>query len=317
MPRVSVIISNRNDAAMLAVTVASCLEEFKALGSGGGEVVIVDNSDEKLYEHIAAGSFIPKKYFQEGVVRLYRQDFPCLFTARELAIRKANSPYVICLDSHMLCGYRMIRSLVDFMNSMKDKPVGFAHAPIRWLHQHESRARHDRAIEDNELGPWGTQYSEVRKITWKGMPWICRRNWFLKILRGYGALSQHRISWGGGDMHIGTKPWLLGFPNYAVPCSPGIHIGPFPKHVRTNHTYRLYSRSGEYPASFGFLVSCAVLGGKDMMERNRQLLTERFNLDVDSLWDKAVELAAGEREWLLRNQVMTYTDYLAKRPWEH
>src|SRR4030066_216182 len=219
--KLSVIISNRNDIAMLVVTVRSCIEELRSLEPGTYEIVIVDNSDANVYQLIMGA--LPTGYIKDKTMKVFRQDFPCLFSARETAAKKATGDYIFCLDSHMLVGRDTIRKLVEFMDrEVEDPTLGFAHAPISWAHQHESRAKHDRNMSSHELGDWGLAYHEERTITWKGMPWICRRPWFLdkdQGLNGYGALDQHRVSWGGGDMHIGVKPWLLGFKNWAVPSN--------------------------------------------------------------------------------------------------
>ena len=309
--KLSVIISNRNDLTMLAITVRSVLEGLVEVPES--EIVISDNSDRDRYEQLL--KFIPPGYVKEGKVRIFRQDFPCLFTAREQAAREAKGDYLFCLDSHMLVGNGTLRDLVAFMDRADEK-VGFAHAPINWCHQHESIARHDRDMETCELGDWGTAHSEERKITWKGMPWICRRNWFFEELGAYGALSQHRLAWGGGDMHIGVKPWLLGFENWAVPTRPCIHIGPFPG-TDKEFPYRLYSQSGRFQACLGFLVSCYVLGGEGMMERNREVLEKRFGkyFSPRASWKKAMRLGEDEREWILRKQKMSFEELLEKRPW--
>jgi hypothetical protein len=233
----------------------------------------------------------------------------------------------------MIVGRDVFIDLVDFMDRhSNDSDLGFAHAPISWAHQHEDRARHDRDMSQHELGAWGTAYKTERTITWKGMPWICRREWFLdrnKGLNGYGALSEHRVSWGGGDLHIGVKPWLLGFKNWAVPSNPCIHIGPFPKvdlgkdpnttivNKARPDRYRLYNTSGEFPHTFGFLVSCYVLGGEPMMHRNKKAITEHFGrfLNVDKWWSKAIEIGTNERKWLLDRQVMSFEQLLITKPW--
>ena len=327
-PRVSIIISNRNDVSMLVVTIRSCIEELKPLGPG--EIIVVDNSDDQFYSLLA--KHLPTGYMRDNTLRIYRQNFPCIFTARETAIAEANSDYIICLDSHMLVGKNMILDLVNFMDSHSDdETIGFAHAPINWLHQHPSYSRHDRDMSECEIGNWGLAYNHERTITWKGMPWICRKDFWSKI-NGYGALSQHKLSWGGGDMHIGIKPWMLGFKNWAVPCSPAIHIGPFPK-IDTNPTnpnsvkvatvtardrYRLWSVSGEGPHSLGFLVSCYVLGGEPMMERNRKQINFRFGefIDVNHWWDKAITYGEDEKAWLDANKTMTFEELLEWRPWD-
>lgn len=332
--KLSVVISNRNDTAMLVVTIRSCIEEFKAV-DGKCEIVVVDNSDSNIYDQLQG--MIPGGYVREGTINVLRQESPCLFEARDEAVRQSSGEYVLCLDSHMLCGRDMIRDLVEFMDRRSgDETLGFAHAPISWAHQHERVAKHDRDVRTHELGGWNTKYFTERTITWKGMPWICRKEFFLSKekgvgIGGYGSLSKHMISWGGGDMFIGVKPWLLGFKNWAVPCSPGIHIGPFPKHDIAKGThetivakpgdgyrYRLYAASGNYPHAFGFLVACYVLGGVPMMERNKKIISERFGryIKVDKWWDKAIELGREEREWLVANQVMSFEEWIAKMPWE-
>jgi hypothetical protein len=312
MKKLSIIIANRNDLAMLSVTVRSCIEELSIISDSN--IIICDNSDSQYWPLIK--SVIPTGYIKEKKIILIRQDFPCLFTAREAAIRESDAEYVICLDSHMIAGHDTFLNLVNFMDRNKNKPIGFAHAPIIWINKHESNSRHDRDISISELGPWGSQYLEERKITWKGMPWICKRDWFLNELRGYGALSENKLSWGGGDMHIGTKSWLLGYENWAVPCRPCTHIGPFSKgrneeiEKLTGYKYRVYSDSGKEQHTFGFLVSCYILGGEAMMDRNAPFLKERFGIDTDLYRSKAIEYGKDEREWLLKEQKMSYERYL-------
>jgi hypothetical protein len=325
-PPVSIIISNRNDVAMLAVTVRSCIEELRPLN--GGEIIIADNSDPFFYSRVLEA--IPQRYVREGVVTILRQDFPCLFTAREMAISRAKSDYVLCLDSHMICGRDMIVDLVRSINKRSSDPtLGFIHAPINWAHQHEVNSKHDRDMSKTELGDWNFLYNIERTISWKGMPWICKKDWFLYELGGYGALSQHLISWGGGDMHIGIKPWLLGYKNWAIPCSPGIHIGPFPSENTSENVvdikkgdkepYRRWTESGNGPAGLGFLVSCFVLGGESMMRRNKEAIEARFGrfLKVEKYWDTAISMGSDERKWLLENQKMSFDELLLKKPWEN
>lgn len=313
--KISIVISNRNDLEMLAITVRSCIEALIPIPES--EIVICDNSDKAYWEMLP--SILPEQYKRDKKIRIVRQNFPCLFTAREAAIRAAKGKYVFCLDSHMLIGYNTFIDSLNFMERHGDI-VGFGHAPLcARLHQHEDRSKHDRIIDKHELGSWGFLRKEEQKITWKGMPWICRRDWFLNELNGYGALSQHALAWGGGDMHIGTKPWLLGYQNWAIPCRPCIHIGPFPKPkeltVLTGYKYRVYSKSGNNTNTLGFLVASYVLGGEPMMKRNAPTLKERFGLDIDGKWQEAIEYGKDERQWLLENQIISYEEYLKNKPW--
>lgn len=311
---------------MLSITVRSCIEELRPVRHEDSEIVICDNSDQHIFDLLP--SVIPSKYIEDGLVKIIRQDFPCLFTAREKAAENALGRLIVCIDSHMLVGRNMILDLVNFMNTYRqeDKTTGFCHAPINWIHQHECRAKHDRDMLVNELGDWNLMYTQPRTITWKGMPWICKRDWFLNNLNGYGSLSKHKVSWGGGDMHLGVKSWLLGFKNWAVPTNPGIHIGPFPKidqgenknKVNTGK-YRRYAASGQGPHTVGFLVSCYVLGGEYMMERNKAAIKERFGqfLDIDKYWNQAIEWGKEEKQWLDERKVITFEQLLETQPWNN
>ena len=316
--KLSVIISNRNDTSMLAVTVRSTLEQLKPLNLDG-EIVICDNSDKEIQATLDC--YLPMGYAKDGLLKLLHQPYPCIFTARESAAKAAQGEYLVCLDSHMLVGHNMILDLVNFMDRHDHgRKIGFAHAPINWLHQHERFARHDRDMTLNELGNWGAAYAHEQKITWKGMPWICRRDFFLTTLGGYGALAKHRVAWGGGDMHIGIKPWLLGYSNWAVPTAPGIHCGPFPKpkegRADPQAKYRRYNKSGSTPNYLGFLISCYVLGGEEMMERNKEKLERNFKIKCATFWDKAKTLGQEEKMWLDSRKVITFERLLATRPWD-
>jgi hypothetical protein len=259
-------------------------------------VIIVDNSEEDRFELVK--QIVPATYLREGKVTLARQDFPCLFEAREAAARLARGDYLFCVDSHCLIGHGTIRALVHFMNRNKSRPLGFAHAPVNWLCQHERASRHDMR---GFYGTWGGLYQREQRISWKGMPWMCRRKWFLGALGGYGFLAAKRVSWGGGDMYLGLKSWLLGYENWAVPTRSVIHIGPLPKAVRQDgYTYRLYGKSGDTPNYIGFLGAYYALGiEQHRTEQFERFLETRFSLTLDDETRRlAMDLAQEDRNWI-------------------
>jgi len=300
---------------MLGVTVRSCLEELKCFASA--EVVVVDNSDETIWPHVQAA--IPTGYIREGKVQLIRQEFPSLFSARQLAIDHAKSDLIACVDGHMIIGKDMFKDLVAFMKRRENDPtIGFAHAPINWVHQHERASKHDRNVTTCEMGDWNRQYDFERTITWKGMPWICRKSWWQEELLGYEVLSDERIGWGGGDIYIGTKPWLLGYKNWAVPTSPAIHIGPFPKvDGKQDYNYRLYKDSGTTPSVVGYLVALYALGGDAALERNAGRMKTAFKWFNQAKWRPyAKEVAESYYQKLLLRQKISFEEYLNNKPWE-
>lgn len=328
----SVIIANRNDFIALCVTVRSALEELKGIG-GDGEVIIVDSSDQDIWEAISKGSMVSNRYVKEGKLQIHRQNFHCLFTARETAIRKAKGRYIVCVDSHVLLGHNMIRDLVEFMERKNDPKIAFAHAPLCWAHHHPSSMRHDRNMDLESIGQggsfaWGKAYNHERKISWKGMPWIIRRSMFFDAINGYGALAQHKLSW-PGDPHLGIKPWLLGYENWAVPCSPGIHLGPFPEKIRKLHKYRVYSgKTGTHDNVISSMLSTYILGGEEavrkygwiilrcMLGDPKGSLKGRYERRIKESLPLIQDLAKDEIEWMRDHDAVTLQDILIDKPWD-
>jgi glycosyltransferase involved in cell wall biosynthesis len=317
--KISIIISNRNDVIMLNVTVRSALEALKAIDNDG-EIVIVDNSRADHYELVR--SVIPQGYIRQKRIKLVRQEFPCFTEARHEAARNASGEYLFCVDSHCLFGHNVLRDSVDFMDSHVGDNIGFGHPPINWAGQHERHGKHDLRITEHPWGAWKARYDEPRRISWKFMPWICRRDWYLPILRGYGSLADNRLAWGGAELHQQNKAWMLGYENWAIPTDPVIHLGPFSTVANsglTGYKYRVYGSSGVGPAGLGILVAFYVWCGDEGIEIGRivqERLHKRHGLDVENMWPKAREYGQTEHEWFREAQVMSYNEMMTRRPWE-
>ena len=317
----SVVIPNRNDSVMLAITVRSCLEELKAV-PGGGEVVVVDNSDEDIWQILSTVNISPIDlgYVEEGKVQLIRQPYPCLYSAREAAIKAARGKYVYNMDSHTIVGHDSLKVLVDFMEAREGGNVGMGFAPIGWISKHETYARHDIRLDEGTIfGNWGRQYDDPTKIFWNFGSRICRREWFLNVHGGYGFFSKKRISWGGGEMYAAIKTWLLGYENWAVPCSPQYHIGPFSAAIeaRTPYRYRVYDKSGNGRTGIGVLAAFYALGGEEAKEeamKSKKGLAQ-YGLDPERDWREARKLAGEDWEWMKKSQIISLKKLLEKQPW--
>jgi hypothetical protein len=317
--KLSVVIPNRNDSVFLSVTIRSCLEELKSIDDDG-EIVIVDNSDQDVWKVLSTINESPFNlgYVESGKVKLVRQPYPGLYAARQHAIEAAEGEYVYNTDSHMIVGYNSFKALVDFMDSA-DATVGMGFAPIGWLGQHELYARHDlRTDQGTVFGNWGRRYDIPTKICWNFGSSITRRKWFLETHGGYGFYAKKRVSWGGGEMYSAIKSWLLGFENWAVPCSPQYHIGPFSSSVeRLGYHYRLYGSSGETKIGIGVLAAFYALAGEDgiIEARKAQKGMSQYNIDVERDWPTARALAHDDWLWLKERQKMTLSEFVSNEPW--
>lgn len=320
--KLSIIISNRNDIVMLNVTLNNAIEMIKTV-KGDCEIVICDNSDKKFYELMPIA--YPVGWLKRGLVRVVRQEEPGFTTARMTAAKEAKGEYIFCVDSHVLFGLNTLRDSVDFMDRNKDNAkLGFGHPPIRWAHQGPAAIKHTLKVSDKGLpnGGWDRAYREERQMYWKFMPWICRRDWFLNTLKGYGTHATARLSWGGAEQLMQVKSLMMGYENWAIITDPVAHIGPYtPAVVKTGqYKYRTYAANGNYPHGFGVLVAYAVCSGPELGYQQAKLgeeaFTARHKIKVDDYWQKVLEVAKEESEWLEGVRKYDYLTLINEKPWE-
>jgi hypothetical protein len=306
---------------MLNVTLNNAIEMLKTIDMDG-EIVICDNSDPKFYELMPIA--YPTGWLKNGWVKVIRQEEPGFTTARHAAAEAAQGEYIFCVDSHVLFGLNTLRDSIDFMERHKDdEKLGFGHPPIRWAHQGPAAVKHTLKISDKGLpnGGWDCAYSKERRMFWKFMPWICRREWFLNTLRGYGTHATERLSWGGAEQLMQVKSLMLGYENWAIPTDPVAHIGPYtPDVIKTGqYKYRTYGAHGNKPHGFGVLVSYAVHGGPVVGKAHAQLgmrqFVNRHKFKPLERWDEVWEMAKPEYEWLNERKVYGYEQLLREKPW--
>jgi CTP:phosphocholine cytidylyltransferase-like protein len=91
------------------------------------------------------------------------------------------------------------------------------------------------------------------------------------------------------------------------------------KDILAQNKYRLYSKSGNFPHTFGFLLSCYILGGDEMIQRNLPFLKGKFsaylNFDDPQWVAKAKELGEEEKVWLDAHKRYSFEQLLEQKPW--
>lgn len=309
MPKVSVIIANKNDLQMLLVTVLSAVEELKYLD---GEVVVVDNSDAEYIECVKS---ILSGQIKDGTTRLIRQDHCSGAAAMERAAQEAEGKYIFYTDSHTLIGQGTIKACLDFYDRHHGEPIGFVHAPIQWAHNSGKARKISFRLHRNCLGSWGKMIEKECKITWKGMPHMIEKEVYHKI-GGYGCLAEHFVGWGGLIPYLGIKPFLFGYENWGIPDGVSYHFGEYPKPCRSYVKYRVYGRHGDYQAGTGHAVAAYVYGGEQFLRDNFAITKmERYFADVEQALNIAKEIGEKERQWILANQKISFEELLENPPW--
>ncbi len=126
------------------------------------------------------------------------------------------------------------------------------------------------------------------------------------------------MSWGGGDVYLALKPWLLGYENWSIPCRPGIHIGPYSKLDRKYYKYRIWGKSGETALWYGLLAASYVFGKDEVNNEVTQLRwyhCKTFENNPEH-WENIKRMCSDERNWIQSRQKMTIDELLKNKPWE-
>lgn len=307
-PLVTVAVAARNETSMLVMTVLSALEAFKAAGIEG-EVFVVDNSDPRYWEAVRvllAGAV------KGGNVRVVHEPRVSLALAIDRAHREAAGEYLLYVDAHSLLGARVIEPLLDAAIGHPER--AFIYGPLQWAHMSAACRKTHFRLNRTRLGGWAPLATTVRKVPWKGMPYLIRRETY-EAIGGLGCCAEHALGW-GVLRYLGMKPWLLGYENWAVPEGTVYHFGEWPASVRDLVKYRTYGTSGEGPCGIAYAVTAYVMGGEEFLrEEYEPAHLGRFSRSVEEAVAEAKRIGGREREWILAHQTISLQDLLANPPW--
>lgn len=308
-PEVSIILATRNELAMLLMTVLSGVE---ALNGINGEIVVVDNSEEKYCECVKT---LLSGQIKDGIVKYFRRKPVSSAAAMEQAAVEAKGKYLFYVDAHTLIGSDCIKASLEFYKRHEGEPIAFCHTPIQWAHNSSKARKMSFRFHRNNMGSWGKTTDYELKVTFKGMPHMIPKDVYHKI-GGYGCLAEHHVGWGGLIPYLGWKPWLLGYENWAIPQGVAYHFGEYPKVCREYVKYRLYTSHGSYPQGQSHAVAAYVMGGEKFLKQEfERSKMDRYFASVNHAIGVAKEIGGKEREWMLENQKYSIWELLENPPW--
>ena len=311
--KLSIVLASRNELEMLMVTVLSAVEQLRTLAVEG-EVFIVDNSDP---EYWAAVQNLLSGQGKDGIVRVVHEPDPSIAVALDRAHREARGEYLFYTDAHTLIGNGTLEALLRFYEEHPGEPIGFVHAPIQWAHSSSQGRRAYFGLNNTWMGDWGdsVQLHTARKVTWKGMPYMIRRDVW-EAIGGLGCCAKHRIGW-GVMRYIGIKTWIMGYENWAIPEGVTYHFGEWPKPVRSLTRYRTYKGSGDHRIGIANAIAPYVFGGEELLraEFDRINLAPCFRGGVEQALAEVRPLAEEERIWIKQHRKWSLQELVQAAPW--
>ena len=114
------------------------------------------------------------------------------------------------------------------------------------------------------------------------------------------------------------KSWLLGYENWAIPCEPQYHIGPYSNKIqqRTSYRYRQYDSTGSGKVGIGILSTFYALAGEDGKQEAIKAAKglAQYGIDPERDWDTAKSYAEEDWQWMKQHQKITLKELLETKP---
>lgn len=302
---VSVVISARNEFPNIVHTVHSIVNDLETfLKPGDFEIIIVDNgsTDPQSWRFL-----MERGMFYHRTIRVLHDPIMGNVTARNKGAAIAKGKYLFFSDAHMSYRVGSFKALIRAI----DERGGIVHPLVQWMGGYEpSQPSYQYTIKLGEKiwGTWNNYVPVLGKSFAIPVSGHCclgmKRSEFLE-LGGYNPFFR---CYGGGELYLDLKWWMLGLGVSVVPDAVGYHLsaGRGYSFVQNDliHNMMLMAFALGAPA-FAERVYLRYLGKEGV---NPERLTKMYN-------EALAESSPEKSFWSSREHVSFY-DLITSRPWD-
>src|SRR3990167_4377354 len=309
---VSLIISARNEAKTLPLTVGYLFEEMYKTGITKGEVIVVDNgsTDETsrffAWKAVEKGQhwkyqYSPRGMVYEGKLRILYDPVMSNVGARNKGVNYAKYENIIFADAHIITRYGTILSTCDTLN----KFGGIVHSPVSWLGSSSENPQpsyqYSWKVGEKIWGTWNRLKISDKPfyIPLSGHCWLgVKKKEFLE--KGGYPLAQ-RV-YGGGEPYLPSVWWMTGS---TVVCDPNSLV----YHLSAGRGYSWHSND----LIHNMMLVAYVLGGMEWIDR---ILITYINKvgglspTLELLYNEALAEGKSLKKWLDEHKIMTFEEML-------
>lgn len=303
--QVSVIISARDEFPNIIHTVHSIVNDLETfLKPGEFEVIIVDNGSKNQ----DSWRFLMERgMYYHKTVRILLDPIMGNVTARNKGARIARGKYLFFSDAHMSYKIGSFKAMIEAIDSTN----GIVHPAVQWMGGYEpSDPSYQYTIKLGEK-VWGTWNRSVVSFTESFYIPVCG-HCCLGVLRDqfldFGGYNEYFRCYGGGELYLDLKWWMLGSSVSSVPTAIGYHLsagrGYAFKQDDLIHNMMLMSYSLGADA-FAERIYIRYLGKPGVNKPHLKKMN-----------DEALREAKFDREILLPRKRMSFMDVIVERPWD-
>lgn len=316
--KLSVIIPARNEFPNIVHTCHSIFAawetSYKQLGFNKEaiEIIIVNNcSTDREYPRTALKGtteyLVPRGMYSNRYLRVMYYPIAGNHAARNHGARMARGEYLFFSDAHMSYSPEYFYHLLKAVDESK----GIVHTPIGWHGTYPPRSnslgyQYTIKIGDEWRGTWANRCLSEDK--WFYIPALghcslaVRRDQFLD----FGGYPEIHRTYGGGEMYVNMKWWMMGSSVACEPKSIGFHLA----------SSRGYAYN--YDSYMENVLGCLyALGIDDWRERTFiHWLRKGKRKVLDAMMERSEREHQSDRDRIEKRRKYTFNELLVNRPWD-
>jgi glycosyltransferase involved in cell wall biosynthesis len=301
---VSVVISARDEGHNTTHTVHSIINDLETfLSPDQFEIILVDNGsiDQQSWRFL-----MERGMFYHRTIRVLHDPLMGNVTARNKGARIAQGKYLFFSDAHMSYRIGSFKALIARL----DEVGGMVHAAVQWMGGYEpSQPSYQYTIKIGEKlwGTWNNYVPVVGKPFYIPVSGHCLLGVFKDEFLENGGYNDYFRCYGGGELYLDLKYWMLGKPVSVVPEAVGYHLS----------AGRGYSYVQDDLIHNMMLLACA-LGAQALAERVYLRYLSKPGVSVailSQMYEDARREAALDTSFVGKPFVSLY-DTLTIRPWD-
>lgn len=302
---VSVVISARDEMPNIVHTVHSIANDLETfLTNDAWEIIIVDNGSKNP----DSWRFLAERgmYYHRNI-RVLHDPLMGNVTARNKGAKIAKGKYLFFSDAHM--SYR----IGSFERAIKaiQETGGIVHGAVQWMGGHDpSSPSFQYSIKIGEK-LWGTW--NMARIGFDNYFYIAGSgHCFLGVERqqflDFGGYNDWFRCYGGGELYLAFKWWMMGAPVVCEPRAVGYHLS-------AGRGYNYHNNDLIHNMMLlGFAIGADALAERIYI---RYMEKPGIHRDIlDELYADAQKEAESDREMFRLKQAKSFYDVLKDRPWD-
>ena len=302
---VSVVISARNEFPNIVHTIHSIINDLETfLKPDEFEIIVVDNcsTDDTNWRFV-----MERGIFYHRTIRVLFDPIAGNVTARNKGAKIAQGKYLFFSDAHMSYRIGSFKRMIEAI----DETGGMVHPAVQWMAGYEpAEPSYQYTIKLGEKiwGTWNRAIVSQDKPFYIPVCGHCCLGMLREQFLDFGGYNEFFRCYGGGEVYLDMKWWMLGSSVSSVPNAVGYHLS----------SGRGYNYHNDDLIHNMMLLGLS-LGADAFAERVYIRYLDKAGVNkahINKLYEEAKRESEHDRAVLPRKQVMSFLDVIINRPWD-